>query len=107
MTYLSTMPSNNSVRQRTKKGSDDLDSKPLTQCKQPLEQKIQGKASEGKQSEWDFKLALVAITAVAFATRFWAIAHPKQVVFDEVHFGKVDALTSRQYIQLVPLTPCL
>ena len=41
------------------------------------------------QSEWDYKLALVVITGLAFLTRFWGIDHPNEVVFDEVHFGKV------------------
>lgn len=40
-------------------------------------------------SEWDYKAALVVITALAFLTRFWGIGHPNEVVFDEVHFGKV------------------
>jgi len=49
------------------------------------------KAVQG--SEWDYKLALTVITILAFVTRFWGITHPDQVVFDEVHFGKVrDAL---------------
>ncbi|EFX03089.1 mannosyltransferase pmti [Grosmannia clavigera kw1407] len=39
-------------------------------------------------SGWDYKLALVVITALAFLTRFWGISHPDEVVFDEVHFGK-------------------
>jgi dolichyl-phosphate-mannose-protein mannosyltransferase len=41
------------------------------------------------KSEWDYKLALVILTIAAFATRFYGITHPNQVVFDEVHFGKV------------------
>lgn len=32
--------------------------------------------------------ALIAITILAFATRFYAISYPDEVVFDEVHFGK-------------------
>lgn len=40
-------------------------------------------------SEWDYKVALVIITTLAFVTRFWGIGHPNEVVFDEVHFGKV------------------
>ena len=40
-------------------------------------------------SEWDYKLALAVITLSAFITRFWGIGHPNEVVFDEVHFGKV------------------
>lgn len=42
-----------------------------------------------KQAEWDYKLAITIMTALAFVTRFWGISHPDQVVFDEVHFGKV------------------
>ncbi|RMD44166.1 hypothetical protein DV735_g953, partial [Chaetothyriales sp. CBS 134920] len=38
--------------------------------------------------EWDYKLALGIITTLAFATRFFGISHPDEVVFDEVHFGK-------------------
>lgn len=40
-------------------------------------------------SQWDYKLAIIIITLLAFATRFWGISHPNEVVFDEVHFGKV------------------
>ena len=39
--------------------------------------------------EWDYKIAITIITILAFATRFYGISHPNQVVFDEVHFGKV------------------
>ncbi|GAB7356169.1 hypothetical protein MBLNU459_g6760t1 [Dothideomycetes sp. NU459] len=39
-------------------------------------------------NEWDYKVALAIITVLAFATRFYLITHPDQVVFDEVHFGK-------------------
>lgn len=42
-----------------------------------------------KDNETDYKIALVIITALAFVTRFWGISHPNEVVFDEVHFGKV------------------
>ncbi|MCJ1351592.1 MAG: hypothetical protein MMC33_001576 [Icmadophila ericetorum] len=44
--------------------------------------------ASGPGSEWDYKLALFVITALAFTTRFWGIGHPNEVVFDEVHFGK-------------------
>ena len=47
------------------------------------------KQSPGAGSQWDYKVALAVITVLAFATRFWGIGHPDQVVFDEVHFGKV------------------
>jgi dolichyl-phosphate-mannose-protein mannosyltransferase len=46
-------------------------------------------AEKAVKSEWDYKLAFAVITALAFVTRFWGIGHPDQVVFDEVHFGKV------------------
>ncbi len=47
------------------------------------------KHTVGIMAEWDYKLALAVITAMAFVTRFWGIGHPNEVVFDEVHFGKV------------------
>lgn len=46
-------------------------------------------------SEWDYKAALAVITILAFITRFWGIGHPNEVVFDEVHFGKVSNLFTR------------
>ena len=47
-------------------------------------------AKEAVTNEWDYKLALAIITALAVVTRFYGISHPNQVVFDEVHFGKVS-----------------
>lgn len=41
-------------------------------------------------SEWDYKIAIVVMTLLAFATRFYKISYPEEVVFDEVHFGKVS-----------------
>lgn len=49
------------------------------------------KATEASRSEWDFRLALTVITGIAFVLRFYGITHPDQVVFDEVHFGKVGS----------------
>ena len=46
-------------------------------------------AQQNKPNEWDYKLALTIIATLAFATRFFGISHPDEVVFDEVHFGKV------------------
>ena len=40
-------------------------------------------------SERDYKVTFGFITVLAFVTRFWGISHPDEVVFDEVHFGKV------------------
>jgi dolichyl-phosphate-mannose--protein O-mannosyl transferase len=49
-----------------------------------------GKAGKPK-SEWDYWLAMAVLTVLAFATRFYRIDYPSEVVFDEVHFGKVCA----------------
>jgi dolichyl-phosphate-mannose-protein mannosyltransferase len=49
--------------------------------------------SKSTPSEWDYKLAIGVITILAFVTRFWGISHPNEVVFDEVHFGKVSIST--------------
>lgn len=42
-----------------------------------------------KPSQKGYRIALILVTIVSFITRFWKIHHPNQVVFDEVHFGKV------------------
>lgn len=44
--------------------------------------------------ETGFKIGLAVVTILAFVTRFWKISYPDQVVFDEVHFGKVYKLAS-------------
>jgi dolichyl-phosphate-mannose-protein mannosyltransferase len=50
---------------------------------------LKNETKQAASNDWDYKLALAVITLLAFATRFYAITHPNQVVFDEVHFGKV------------------
>ena len=50
---------------------------------------IQKETKKAVTHDWDYKLALAVITFLAFLTRFYGITHPDQVVFDEVHFGKV------------------
>lgn len=50
---------------------------------------LKNQTKQSASNDWDYKLALAVITLLAFATRFYAITHPNQVVFDEVHFGKV------------------
>lgn len=55
-----------------------------------LEKLVRDNKAKAPASEWDYKLALVIITVLAFVTRFWGISHPNEVVFDEVHFGKVS-----------------
>jgi len=39
-------------------------------------------------SEAQYGLWLMIVTTIAFAVRFYKIWYPKEVVFDEVHFGK-------------------
>jgi len=48
------------------------------------------KANKPAGPEWDYRIALTIITIGAFVSRFWGISHPNEVVFDEVHFGKVE-----------------
>lgn len=90
------MSSTPSVRQRnagaSKKSKDSPAAAVVTPpSKEPdLDALIQANLeSKGPGSEWDYKLALFVITILAFVTRFWGISHPNEVVFDEVHFGKV------------------
>lgn len=47
------------------------------------------RAAPPRSSEWDYRLAITILTVLAFITRFYKISYPDQVVFDEVHFGKV------------------
>lgn len=51
---------------------------------------LKEKSKDVVTRQWDYKLAFAVITGLAFLTRFWGISHPDQVVFDEVHFGKVS-----------------
>jgi dolichyl-phosphate-mannose-protein mannosyltransferase len=49
------------------------------------------RVQESARSEVDYKISFVMVTILAFLTRFWGISHPNEVVFDEVHFGKVGS----------------
>jgi hypothetical protein len=81
--------SSSAVRQRGgKRGATDAETTPTMDTEDAIKQ-FKGVAKETVQREWDYKLALAVITVLAFITRFWGISHPNQVVFDEVHFGKV------------------
>lgn len=68
---------------------DSLTNGSTTSSAQDGLENLKQSAEKVVKSDWDYKLALVVITALAFVTRFWGIGHPDQVVFDEVHFGKV------------------
>ena len=52
-------------------------------------QKSAGTGPYKQPSQKGYRAALALVTIVAFITRFWRINYPDQVVFDEVHFGKV------------------
>ena len=80
----------NAVRQRgAKRGATDVDTADTPYISDDTITEFKGAAKKTVQREWDYKLALAVITVLAFITRFWGISHPNQVVFDEVHFGKV------------------
>jgi dolichyl-phosphate-mannose-protein mannosyltransferase len=70
------------------KGKDPSAASPATLVEPDLDSYV--KANKQRTGiEWDYRIALGIITALAFITRFWGISHPNEVVFDEVHFGKV------------------
>ena len=65
------------------------------------------KKPRAASSERDYKVTLVFITALAFLTRFWGISHPNEVVFDEVHFGKVLPSSPTLSLSFLPTaSPC-
>lgn len=78
---------NNTLRQRGPKEQSKLNGN--ANVKELLDDTLLS-ANKSTSSEWDYKLALAVITALSFATRFFGISHPNEVVFDEVHFGKVS-----------------
>ncbi|KAL9048235.1 MAG: hypothetical protein Q9162_007809, partial [Coniocarpon cinnabarinum] len=50
--------------------------------------KVKETSKQAVTSQWEYKVALVVVIVLSFVTRFYGISHPKEVVFDEVHFGK-------------------
>jgi dolichyl-phosphate-mannose-protein mannosyltransferase len=90
------MSSPTGVRQRAAKDSKKRSTTPnppsaeiISEKAANFLEKVKPYKPRQKQPEWDYKIAITIITALAFVTRFWGISHPDQVVFDEVHFGKV------------------
>jgi dolichyl-phosphate-mannose-protein mannosyltransferase len=73
------------VAASTKKPKDGASSDADTE----LDKLVKAAAAKAPGSDRDYKAVFVIITALAFLTRFWGISHPNEVVFDEVHFGKV------------------
>lgn len=55
-----------------------------------VESKAKSVQKKTKSSETEYRIGLALITVFGFLTRFWGISHPNEVVFDEVHFGKVS-----------------
>ena len=95
------------VRQRATKDKK----RPTTPNPETISEKVAHVVEKAKPykplqqgSEWDYKVAITVITVLAFITRFWGITHPDQVVFDEVHFGKVCHCVAR-ILRGFPLGP--
>jgi dolichyl-phosphate-mannose-protein mannosyltransferase len=80
-----------SVRQRNVASSKKKDVGAVSDVELEVikDTKIAPLKATGPGKELDHKIALSIITVLAFVTRFWGISHPNEVVFDEVHFGKV------------------
>jgi len=88
------------VRQRGGQASK----KQSTTTPQPRSDEVIESLRRTATSQWDYKAALTVITVLAFITRFWGIGHPNEVVFDEVHFGKVrDHRPMSRAISIPPL----
>lgn len=91
-----------SVRQRNVPGKNNKDGAASDVevdkviVKKPSKSKLVAKPAAkpaAKASERDYQIVGFFITAAAFLTRFWGISHPNEVVFDEVHFGKVRSIS--------------
>src|SRR5690242_8595519 len=79
-----------SLRQRSVPGVNKRNGVASESTDIDLDALVKANQKVGKPpAERDFKIGFAIITALAFLTRFWGISHPKEVVFDEVHFGKV------------------
>ena len=79
-------------------GSSKRATTPVPDSKKSVEDyldTVQQKTKSAITDQWDYKVALAVITVLAFITRFYGITHPNQVVFDEVHFGKVSTEYTR------------
>ena len=84
---MASTPSNQgSLRQRNVAGKKTPGSGSASEPDDISKVKVKAKAGH---SELEYKVTMVIVTALAFLTRFWGIGHPNEVVFDEVHFGKV------------------
>lgn len=84
-----------SLRQRNVPGKSTSPAPPSAQIDDVALDKLAAANAKPVVSENNFRIAFAVITALAFVTRFWGISHPNEVVFDEVHFGKVRATMQR------------
>lgn len=81
-----------SLRQRNVPSKKTGDSSASAAPVEELDKLAKAASQRAKtDNEVDYKIALLIITVLAFVTRFWGISHPNEVVFDEVHFGKVSS----------------
>lgn len=78
---------NSTLRQRVRKEKTKANGK-IEKAQDDLKDAL-ASAQKSITDEWDYKVAISIITFLAFLTRFIGISHPNEVVFDEVHFGKV------------------
>ena len=67
--------------------------------------KAKTEAAKVKESTIGHSIAMTVITILAFVTRFWKLSHPNQVVFDEVHFGKVCCVIIFLNISIIIIIP--
>ena len=79
---------NSSLRHRGPKDKQQKTNGTVDKTEETLDNALKS-SKEAVGNDWDYKLALTIITVLSFATRFFGINHPDEVVFDEVHFGKV------------------
>jgi dolichyl-phosphate-mannose-protein mannosyltransferase len=85
---------NSSLRQRG--GQKDLSKSngKVDKVEELLDSNI-ASTRDAVSSQWDYRLTLAIITILSILTRFWGISHPNEVVFDEVHFGKVCIMPTK------------
>lgn len=87
---MSAQGAQGSLRQRNVGKKSDSPGPVITDNEVDKLAKAAAQKTKGASREMDHKLALTFVTVLAFFTRFWGISHPNEVVFDEVHFGKVN-----------------
>ncbi|KAI9141340.1 O-mannosyltransferase [Paraphysoderma sedebokerense] len=78
------------VRKRKQETETETDTTPLLDSEDTKKSKrpLHLAPSKGNERTWSWKILTYVITSLSFATRFYALHFPPQVVFDEVHFGK-------------------